>query len=288
VLESVDRAVGLPAVFDVANWLVPALAILWLAGAVVLLTRLARQWHGARQLRLGATAAAAPELESALERLAARMAIRRGIALRTSDRIAVPMVLGWRRPMVLLPPDVCRTLSTAQIEAVLAHELAHIRARDYLVNLLQVVVDALLFFHPAARWISHQVRREREFRCDDAAIADGRDRVVYARALAALEESRCDPMAVAASASAGPLVDRIARLLGRSVPPAGVTRRVAAAAIVMVLALAAAASLVVLPPGFGKGIRPRTRRPPPAQQTVAPDDGLRMKAPGTFERGPAR
>src|SRR6187401_311664 len=81
VLESVDRAVGLPAVFDVANWLVPAVAILWLAGVVVLLARLARQWHGARQLRRGATTPAAPDLEAAVERLAASMALRRGIDL---------------------------------------------------------------------------------------------------------------------------------------------------------------------------------------------------------------
>jgi hypothetical protein len=96
-------------------------------------------------------------------------------------------------------------------------------------------------------------------------------------------------MAVAASASAGPLVDRIARLLGRSAPSAGLARRVVAASMVLVLALAAVASLVVLPPGFGKGMRPRTRRPPAGREMVAPGGGLPMKSPEpTFERQPGR
>ena len=115
------------------------------------------------------------------------MGVRRAVALLESARVEVPMVVGWLRPAILVPVAALSGLTALELEAILAHELAHIRRHDYLVNLLQCVVEALMFYHPATWWISRVIRREREHCCDDMAVAACRDRLVYARALAAME-----------------------------------------------------------------------------------------------------
>jgi len=124
----------------------------------------------------------------------------------------VPAVLGWMRPIVLAPVAALSGLAPEHVEALLAHELAHIRRHDYLINVLQGVVETLLFYHPAVWWVSHQIRQERELCCDDLAVAATSDVLTYARALAELEA--CRPAAASAiAANSGSLVQRIARLL---------------------------------------------------------------------------
>ena len=123
------------------------------------------------------------------------------------------MVLGWRRPIILLPARTTDQLTGDQLRAVLAHELAHVRRHDYVTNLFQIAADALLFHHPAARWLSRRIRVEREYCCDDEAMAVARDPNMYARALAALEESRTESRLAVAAAS-GTLLDRIQRIAG--------------------------------------------------------------------------
>ena len=81
------------------------------------------------------------------------------------------MVVGWLRPVILLPASALTGLAPSQLEAVIAHELAHIRRHDYLVNLFQTTVETLLFYHPASWWISRQIRAEREHCCDDVAVS---------------------------------------------------------------------------------------------------------------------
>ena len=107
-------------------------------------------------------------------------------------------------------------MAPSQLEAVIAHELAHIRRHDYLVNLLQATVETLLFYHPASWWISRQIRVEREHCCDDMAVELCGDRLTYARALADLEQMRGADMKLALAASGGSLIRRIRRLLGVS------------------------------------------------------------------------
>ena len=107
-----------------------------------------------------------------------------------STLVEVPMVIGWLRPVILLPVAATTGLSSEQLEAILAHELAHVARRDYLVNLLQSVVETLLFYHPAVWWVSNQIRVEREHCCDDIAVAVSGNVLVYARALTELEELR--------------------------------------------------------------------------------------------------
>jgi beta-lactamase regulating signal transducer with metallopeptidase domain len=105
-----------------------------------------------------------------LARLKGRLEIGRSVRLLESARLQVRLVVGWLRPLILLPVTALTGLPSDQLEAILAHELAHIRRYDYLANLVQSVVETLLFYHPAAWWISGRIRAEREHCCDDWAV----------------------------------------------------------------------------------------------------------------------
>jgi beta-lactamase regulating signal transducer with metallopeptidase domain len=116
-------------------------------------------------------------LHTKLKLLAERLAVRRAVQLTESALIQIPTVVGWLRPVILLPASALTGLNTEQLEAILAHELAHIKRYDYLVNMLQTIVETLGFYHPAVWWISHKIRAEREHCCDDLAVSISGDRV---------------------------------------------------------------------------------------------------------------
>ena len=160
---------------------------------------------------------AGQELQALARDLGGRLGIGRAVALLESTAVSVPMVVGWLQPVVLVPASVLTGLPPSQLAAVLAHELAHVRRHDYLVNLLQTAVETLLFYHPAVWWVSAQVRRERENCCDDLAVAVCGDRLGYARALANLEGLRAPASPLVLAASGGSLVERIRRLVGAPV-----------------------------------------------------------------------
>src|SRR5207247_10537546 len=103
--------------------------------------------------------------------LATRLRIRRVVHVFQSTAVTIPTTLGWLRPIVLVPASALSGLSLGQLEAIIAHELAHVRRHDYPVNMLQTVADILLFYHPACWWMSRRIRHEREHCCDDVAVA---------------------------------------------------------------------------------------------------------------------
>ena len=102
----------------------------------------------------------------------------------------MPVVIGYLRPVILVPVGMLAGMPAAQVEAILLHELAHVRRRDYLANLLQTVGEGFLFYHPAIWWISSVIRSERENCCDDLVVEASGDAREYAAALAALEHTR--------------------------------------------------------------------------------------------------
>ncbi len=156
--------------------------------------------------------------DEALRTLLAALARRLGIQQPVRILIAVdgesPSVVGWLRPVVLVPSAALLGLTTEQLEAVLAHELAHVRRHDYLVNMLQILVETLLFYHPAVWWVSARIRHERELCCDDMAVRACGDAVCYARALTRLERLRITAPAMAMGSNSGSMLYRIQRLLG--------------------------------------------------------------------------
>jgi beta-lactamase regulating signal transducer with metallopeptidase domain len=196
------------------HWLLLA----WATGVLLLSGRMAFGWHQVKRFTRSGQAMADAGWEDRLLRIARRLGVTRPVRLLQSALIEVPTALGWLRPVILLPIGCLTGLSPEQLEAILAHELAHIRRHDYLVNLVQNVVETLLFYHPAVWWVSQQIRMEREHCCDDLAIVMCPDRIAYARALASLEERRSSSGQWALAASGQPLLERIRRLSCQPVP----------------------------------------------------------------------
>src|SRR5207247_9522060 len=148
--------------------------------------------------------------------LCCEIRVLRPVRILESALVQVPTVIGWMRPVVLIPASALAGLTPRQLEAVIAHELAHIRRYDYLVNLLQTAVEILLFYHPAVWWVSREIRQEREHCCDDVAVEVCGDALTYARALAEIEALRNIRPQLAMAADGGSLLARIERIIGSS------------------------------------------------------------------------
>ncbi len=194
-------------------WL-PWLVAAWFLGVFVLSVRLLLGWIHVRRLRTRGNERLSETWQRRFEQLCRRMAVSRPVRLLRSSLVEVPAVIGCLRPIVLVPGSALTGLTSAQLESVLAHELAHVRRHDYLVNLLQNVIETLLFYHPAVWWVSRRVREERENCCDDLAVAVSNEPVVYAEALASLEELRRFTPQLALGAGGSDLLSRVRRILG--------------------------------------------------------------------------
>jgi beta-lactamase regulating signal transducer with metallopeptidase domain len=196
-----------------ATSLAPFVVVPWVFGVVVLSVRLFGGWMVARRFARRLLQPVAPEIAAMVRSLSSRLAIDRVVQVFESSGVSVPVVIGWVRPVVLVPAAALAGLSPAHVEALLAHELAHVRRHDYLVNLLQTAVETLLFYHPAVWWVSRQVRTAREQCCDDLAVSVC-DRLEYVTALSTLAAMTARPR-LALAATDGSLVSRVRRLLGQ-------------------------------------------------------------------------
>jgi beta-lactamase regulating signal transducer with metallopeptidase domain len=190
-------------------WLVEA----WFLGVLLLSLRTAGGLFLIERMRRKEIKPVGGELYERCVALQRRMGLDRVIQYCECHRLDAPAVLGWFRPVVLLPVRALTGLTEEQIEAVIAHELAHIRRLDCFVNLFQIAAETLLFYHPAVWWVSQRIRAERENCCDDEAISLCGDAVNYARALTLMEEWRRAPVLMMA-ANRSPLAERVVRLLG--------------------------------------------------------------------------
>jgi uncharacterized protein (TIGR03435 family) len=186
--------------------------VAWVAGVSLLCIRCFFSGVCIRRLRWSGRSVAA-EVRQATSRMLARLAVSTPVAVLESSLVSVPAVIGWFRPVILVPAGVFIGLSASQLDAIIAHEVAHIRRRDNLVNLFQIVVETLLFYHPAVWFVSNRIRTEREHCCDDLAIAACGDRFAYAKALVDLEKRRSQGLAFAMQVNGGSLTARIRRLL---------------------------------------------------------------------------
>ena len=232
---AVDSVVASPAVPSawtsgyaiIEAWALPA----WAIGVLLFALRLA--WscgHASALRREGAQAEA--WIKALVQSAAERLGVRGPIRVLMSSIAEVPSVVGWIRPVILLPASAITGLTPQQLEAVVAHELAHIRRHDYLVNLLQSLAETLLFYHPVVWWTSSNIRRERELCCDDLAVRCCGDAVCYARALTNLEKLRVWKPGLAMNSARGPLFGRIQRVLTRQEGEYGPSKGVCAAGLV--------------------------------------------------------
>lgn len=194
--------------------LLPWMILLWLMGVVFFSLRLVGGWLYTQRLKSYGTRPLEEGWEQTLRRLCDQLRAPRPARILESALVKVPMVVGWLRPVILLPASAFTGLTPQQLEVIIAHELAHIRRHDYLINLLQAVVETLLFYHPAVWWVSRRIRQEREHCCDDLAVAACGDALTYARALLEMEQLRAAGPQLAMAANGGSLMNRIQRLVG--------------------------------------------------------------------------
>ncbi|MBL9176042.1 MAG: hypothetical protein JNL10_21040 [Verrucomicrobiales bacterium] len=195
------------------SWL-PWITVAWLLGVVGLGFRLAGGWWRTSRLRVVDVRPVCGSWAARLAVLQERLGLSGTVEFLESGLVRVPMVLGWMRPVILVPVGFCTGLPAAQVEAILAHELAHLARHDYLVNLVQRAIETLLFYHPAVWWVSDRIRIEREFCCDDLAAQAIGDRAELAGALVALAERQTEATEFALAADGGSLTERVRRLLG--------------------------------------------------------------------------
>jgi bla regulator protein blaR1 len=194
------------------------LVIAWLAGIVTLSLRALGGWHMVQSLKRRDTLAVPGELLQRCQSLQRRLAVAWPVRFLLSRRIDAPMVVGWLRPVILIPVSAIAGLSAQQLDALILHELAHIRRLDTFTNILLVGVETVLFYHPAVWWVSRQVRTLREHCCDDVAVAAFGDAATYVEALTALAPWKAAGR-MALAANGGQLKHRVARLLdGRCEP----------------------------------------------------------------------
>jgi GWxTD domain-containing protein len=215
---------------------VPWLAPLWIAGVLVFYLKHVAGLLSVHRLRSRGVCLAPERWQKQIGRLSARLHLSRSILLFESCLADTPMVVGHFHPLILMPIGVLTGLPAAHIEAILLHELAHIRRCDYLLNSLQRLVEGLMFYHPAVWWISRVIRIERENCCDDIAVSINGDVREYAVALTALEHTRWSGCEPAVAVRGGNLMKRIHRLLYPKAPGSAWTPLLAAAVLIVTAA----------------------------------------------------
>lgn len=242
-----DRAVGLAdawltegarpiAAATIRPWL-PVIVVIW--GCGVLLFSVRPVWSGmtVRRIRRVGTSPVAAAVQQALARVRRRLQLERRVEVLASSLVNAPVVVGCFHSVILLPASFISSLPVAQLESILAHELAHVRRYDYVANLAQALVETLFFYHPAVWWLSHRIRVEREHCCDDMVVAALGNPQEYGRALLAVAEYRGTLPALGLGVHGGSLLARVRRVLGCP-DVASTSPALGSAAVLGVLAIA--------------------------------------------------
>jgi beta-lactamase regulating signal transducer with metallopeptidase domain len=244
------------------HWLV----IGWLAGAGMLVLWDLAGWLAVQNLRRVGISPAPPILQDRFDALAADMRVRVPVAILRSSLVSVPLVIGWVRPLILMPIALLGGLSPMQLDAIIAHELAHVRRRDYLVNLMQVLAETLLFYHPAVWWMSAKIREERENCCDDIAASVCGSPLDYAQTLLCLENltrriQNVPALAAASARTPSELRRRIERILHRRESKASSSVRILSVAFLGALAVCVLSACVVATSSAQVSTSPQAKQP---------------------------
>lgn len=192
---------------------------LWMLGVLLLALRAMGGWWQLELLRRRALALVPEELERGFKRICEQVQVGRWVTLRVSNEVVSPLAMGVWRVTVILPVSAVLGMPREELEAVLAHELGHIRRWDYLCDLFQTAVESVLFFHPSVWSLSRAVRERREVCCDEIAVRSCAGATTYARALLWLEEQRTVQLrlAMALGGCHGSLLRRVRQVLGEGI-----------------------------------------------------------------------
>jgi TonB family protein len=226
----------------------PWLVLSWFVGVAIMGWRALRQWQALERIARRC-ARSSSDLERMLASLSKRFNLVRSIRVLVSEQIDTPTLIGWIKPVILIPTAVALGFPRQHVELILAHELGHLRRYDHLVNLAQAVIETLLFYHPAVHWISREVRNDREVCCDRLVLrlTRGEPRE-YAQTLASLEELRLTAPRLAIAATGGVLLDRVRRIIDMPAPRLAAAPRPTLAVTLLVAAAVVIAGMSVLRP----------------------------------------
>lgn len=283
-------AEGMAAPSLLAQWasfiepLLPFLSLIYLFITALLLIRLYRQYHVTNRLLHTGRSKADPELRVFLQQAAAHLGIKKKVTLWLSAVADTPLTIGFWKPVILLPVAAINHLSIPQTEAILLHELQHIRRNDYLVNLLIACTEVVLFFNPFARLLTAAIRREREHSCDDLVLQFRYDAAQYAQSLLVLEQSRSKAVPALAIAATGKnqqlLLNRIKRILYKE--------KVTTALSQKVIAYFLSALLIGLIGWYNPGnVIVQTIRPETEPMVATPEFAGNFTTPAGPEQAPA-
>jgi bla regulator protein BlaR1 len=227
---------------DVSGWeafkfqleiFLPWAVLAWLSGVFLLSGRIALDFWRIRKLAIDGVQPMPDPWPALVKRMCRSLGMSRAVSVVESARVSVPIVIGWLKPVILIPPSALLGLTHKQLELIISHELAHVKRLDYFFNVLQIVVETLLFYHPFVRHVAVQVRLERENCCDDIVVACSGDTLAYASALTEVEGMRCSSgMQVVLAATGGNLVGRVRRLAGMPAPQRGAIQWFAAVMLI--------------------------------------------------------
>lgn len=194
----------------------PTIVSLWIVGMIILSLRLAGGLIYVSRIRQQARTTD-PRWQTVLDKMIQSRGLRKTVRIAESTLVSIPVALGFIKPMILFPVAAMNKLSTSEIEAIIAHELAHLVRNDYLLNILQSVIEVIFYYNPAVWWISATIRHERENCCDDMAIALCGSSLTYAKALVSLEDMKGKvPALVLPVRSSKPrLLNRVRRILNQ-------------------------------------------------------------------------
>jgi len=212
----------------VEKWL-GTIVVVWLVGVAAVSAVYLGGWVRVRRLVRRRVFPALERWERVAAELGRRMRVSRPVRCLESAAVGVPTLIGCLKPVILVPAGLATGLAPEEVEALLAHELAHVRRWDYLANMVQTAVETLLFYHPAVWWLSGRIRAEREQCCDEIVVATCGNRAAYARALAALADSQAVARP-ALAARGGRLLERIRRILAMQAERQGAVRWLAGSA----------------------------------------------------------
>jgi beta-lactamase regulating signal transducer with metallopeptidase domain len=213
----------------------PLIVLLWLTGFTFFLLKLFGGLAYVQYLKIHHTVAIGGSWQQQVASLSRKIKLRTKVQLLESALVKVPMVIGYLKPVILLPIGALNQLSPAEAEAVLAHELAHIRRHDFLLNILQTIVESIFYFNPAVWWISANIRAERENCCDDIAVRLCGNNFTYARALVSLQELNLHAPALAMpfGKNKNQLLNRVKRILHQPHNKSNIMEKMTASAILL-------------------------------------------------------
>ncbi len=198
--------------------MMPYLSLLWFTGVLLFSVRLLNGLYEVNSIRTDAKWNVDADFDQLITQLSEKLNISAKVGLKWSERVLVPCVTGFVKPIILLPSSIVSGFTPSQIEAVLLHELAHIRRYDFMVNLVQTLIESFLFFNPFVWYFSFQARKERENACDEMVLANGISPAGYARTLVVVEELRLNSssLAIQLTGHKNYLINRIKKIMGQN------------------------------------------------------------------------